>query len=309
MRPIAKEQSPIQFPLSFLLGTASHVRLLRILADDVVGPISSPEAARRTGLTEAGARRALDRLAKTGYIKRVGGGRSQQYELRRDELLSEDLRSLFRQERKRFEDLFSGIRSGFGELHEVRHAWAHQLPRGVGEPLEISFVSDAESLSWIKEEVRRRLLKVEEAFDLIIEIHGFTRADAPEPPDEESILLAGTPFKPKKAPGISSSTHRAREERALRMSQAIAELLDKNPSLIRRAIRHIERILRDDPGSAIHDLEEWRAILGSYSLERTREFLVAGSSRAERLRQSSPFFAVLTPTERDFVFQFTEAGE
>ncbi len=90
---------------------------------------------------------------------------------------------------------------------------------------------------------------------------------------------------------------------------AIAGLLDKNPSLIRRALRHIDRVLKDDPGSAAHDLEEWKAILGTYSLERTRDFLVAQSSRAERLRQSSPFFAVLTPPERDRVLELMESGE
>ena len=40
--------------------------------------------------------------------------------------------------------------------------------------------------------------------------------------------------------------------------------------------------------------------------ERLREFLVATTSRAQRLRQSSPFFAVLNPDERDEVLQRLE---
>lgn len=121
------------------------------------------------------------------------------------------------------------------------------------------------------------------------------------------MLLAGTPLRTGDAPPGTGRTHREREIRALRMSHAIAELLEKDPSLARRAVRHIERVLRDDPGTAGQALEEWKAILSSYSLQRIREFLVAQSSRAERLRQSSPFFAVLTPEERDFVFEFVEA--
>ena len=74
MRPIATEQNALRFPLNQLLGTQAHVRLLRILANEVVGPITTSDAAARAGLTEAGARRALVRLAKTGFVRRVGGG-------------------------------------------------------------------------------------------------------------------------------------------------------------------------------------------------------------------------------------------
>jgi hypothetical protein len=82
--------------------------------------------------------------------------------------------------------------------------------------------------------------------------------------------------------------------------------LDKNPSLTRRAIRHIERVLHEERGAATHDLQEWQAILSSYSLERLKEFLIAETSRAARLRQSSPFFAVLSAEERDRVLESLE---
>ena len=306
MRPISTEHSPIQFPLSHLLGTAANVRLLRVLAEEVVGPISPPEAAERAGLTEAGARRALSRLSKTGLVRRIGGGRSHQYALHEDDSLVKQISLLFTKERERFDELISGFRNCFEGLTEVRHAWLEALPNEFGKPMEVTFVTDPESISWLREEIRRRVLRIEETFDLIVEVHGYTRADAPASSPEDSILLSGIPFNPSRPERGEVRTHTQREARALRLSRAIAGLLEKNPSLIRRAIRHLERILVDDQGPATHDLEEWKALLTSYSIERTREFLVADSSRAERLRQSSPFFAVLSPSERDQVLDLLE---
>ena len=121
--------------------------------------------------------------------------------------------------------------------------------------------------------------------------------------------MADAPFFPSvgassQAPGLTS--HSDREQRALRLSQGIAILLDRDPSLTRRATGHLERALDEDQGAAAHDLREWHAILSQYSNERLREFLVSTTSRARRLRQSSPFFAVLNPDERDEILQFLE---
>ena len=68
MRPVATEDDVVKFPLNNLMGTGASVRLIRLLATEVSGPIGAPDAAEYTGLTEAGARRALKRLAKTGFV-------------------------------------------------------------------------------------------------------------------------------------------------------------------------------------------------------------------------------------------------
>jgi hypothetical protein len=57
--------------------------------------------------------------------------------------------------------------------------------------------------------------------------------------------------------------------------------------------------VREGQGTANSDIGEWRQLLEAYSPERLRELLVSKSSRADRLRRSSPFFAILTPDERD----------
>jgi DNA-binding Lrp family transcriptional regulator len=309
MRPIAKEQSPVQRPLNYVLGTAAHIRLLRILAVEVVGPISPPDAAERTGLTEAGARRALNRLAKTGFVRKVGGGRSRQYGLREGDPLVTQLILLFREEERRFDELISAIRSCFGGFRAVQQAWAENLPNEPGQPLVVGFLAGSAAVVAVKEEVQRRLLEVEREFDVMVEVRGFSRADAPSISDRWAVQLVGV-FSGRAGPrGGKPPTHQELEGRARGLSRAIAELLGKNPSLIRRALRHLERILAEDQGSAAHDLEEWRGILSNLSPERVREFIVSDTPRAERLRQSSPFFAVLTPEERDRVLDSLGADQ
>ena len=78
--------------------------------------------------------------------------------------------------------------------------------------------------------------------------------------------------------------------------------------MIQRAIRHTDRLLHDGQGMANSDISEWRQLLETYSAERLRDFLISRSSRADRLRKSLPFLAVLTPGERDRMFSLMEAG-
>ena len=306
MRPIATEQDVLRFPLNVLLGTQGQVRLLRILADEVVGPITAADAAERAGLTEAGARRALARLSKTGFVQRVGGGRSRQFELRMHDPVSERLVLLFRGESERYQALLASLRDALESLAEIRVAWLDAPPARPGEPLHIGMIGESGSLSWLGDEIRRRIGELERSFDVTIEVHGFSRADAPDIDWGETTLLAGVPSAETPAPSDVPTVHSDREQRALRLSKAVALLLNRDPSIVRRAIRHLELTLERDLGAAAHDLREWHAILSQYSIERLREFLVSTTSRAQRLRQSSPFFAVLTPNERDEVLQHLE---
>ena len=91
------------------------------------------------------------------------------------------------------------------------------------------------------------------------------------------------------------------------MSRGIADLIRSDPSLIRRATQHVTRLLHEGQGTANGDLVEWGQLLETYSPERMRDLLVSTTSRAERLRQSSPFFAVLTSSERDQLIAALEA--
>jgi hypothetical protein len=271
-----------------------------LLSEEVSGPVAAPEAAEQAGLTEAGARRALKRLARTGFVERLGGGRTQQYRFREEDPLARQLLDLFRAERDRYESLLSELRSLFAGFPEVALAWIDDPPVEVGKPLHLGIMASSNSLSYLNEELRRRIVGLEGLYDLTIEIHTFSRADLPEIDWGGARLLAGHPMtEPSEGSEGEVRSHAERVERSERMSRAIAELLDQDSSLRRRAERHLEYLLEHNQGSAGHDLREWRDILKHYSKQRLKDFLVSDTPRAQRLRQSSPFFAVLDSTERE----------
>ena len=70
-------------------------------------------------------------------------------------------------------------------------------------------------------------------------------------------------------------------------------MLEKDASLVRRAKNHIDRLLKENQGTATKDLLEWGGILDTYSIRRLVQFLTSGSERAQRLRQSNPFFPLI----------------
>jgi hypothetical protein len=193
------------------------------------------------------------------------------------------------------------MRETLERFREIEAAWIDEIPEDVGEPIDVNLLTSAASLTGLASEVRRRVVVLEEEFDVTIEIHPYTHADLPPMDWQAATLLAGLPPTEEQLGSQTVSTHADREERALRLSRAIATLLDRDSSLVSRAVRHIDTTLREDVGAASHDLREWKDILTSYSRERLTRFLVSDAPRAVRLRQSSPFFAVLTADQRDTV--------
>ena len=80
-------------------------------------------------------------------------------------------------------------------------------------------------------------------------------------------------------------------------SRQLAEAIEQDTSLVRRAIEHADRLLKADQGTANRDIREWSDILKMYSIQRLSRFLTSSSERANRLRQSNPFFAILNTDE------------
>jgi hypothetical protein len=170
----------------------------------------------------------------------------------------------------------------------------------MAEPVDVSAVAEGDAITWIHEELRSRLIELEKEFNLIIEVAVFTRADAPTP-ESDAVFLWGTDTSYKSVVRRRPQTHAEADQRSLLMAESVAELIQSDPSLIKRAVQHLNRLLQEGQGTASGDIAEWRQLLEAYSPERVRDLLVSTSSRAQRLRQSSPFFAVLTPGERDRV--------
>lgn len=299
MRPIGIQRSALRYPLDEIFGSAAHVRLIRVLVHDVETPLGVADAARFAGLTPAGARKALQRLEESGLVERVGSGRAQKWGLKRDQTIIQALRHLFSHEQRRYEELVARLQSAVA-LPEIRAAWIECLPLSMAEPVDVSAVAEGDAITWIHEELRSRLIELEKEFNLIIEVAVFTSADAPTP-ESDAVFLWGTDTSYKSVVRRRPQTHAEADQRSLLMAESVAELIQSDPSLIKRAVQHLNRLLQEGQGTASGDIAEWRQLLEAYSPERVRDLLVSTSSRAQRLRQSSPFFAVLTPGERDRV--------
>jgi predicted transcriptional regulator len=303
MRPVVSEQSYLRNPLNRLLGTEANVRLLRALTNETDEPLSAPDIAARSGLTIQWTRKALKRLFQSGFVLRVGGGRKHQYELNRSDKLVKAVLKLFQAEKNQYEELLSSVKEEIGKLSPYPHsAWVQEFPREYGEPLVIGLLHETRHLSNCIGQLRTALNRVERKFDLTIELSGYTKADIPRFGADEVTLLYGVmPFPEKYSREMHAKplTHKEKNQHMLELSRKLAEAIELDISLIRRAKEHVQRMLKKDHGSATKDIKEWRDILESYSIRRLSRFLTSNSERANRLRQSSPFFAILSTDEQN----------
>ncbi len=299
-----RPKSSVRHPLDYALGSAAQVKLLRVLLMHRTAPLSVSESARLAGLTAAGARRALDRLREAGFVRRMGGGHSSTYQVREDAVGMPALAQAFEEEQARYDRALAMLKDAVS-IPEVTAAWIEALPGGLSDPVHVSAVAAVRAVSWIQDELRARLVSFEHEFDLIVEVAAYTRADAPVP-RADAIMLWGVVPGSEMAGRPPAKSHSAAMRRELVMSSEIADIVRRDPTLVERARRHVVRLLTEEQGMARSDILEWRQLLESYSPDRVADLLESESSRAERLRQSSPFFAVLTSSERDAVLERIE---
>ncbi|MBW2635463.1 MAG: hypothetical protein JRE14_15370 [Deltaproteobacteria bacterium] len=302
MRPIVSEQDPLRYPLNELFGTRANVRLLRVMANEVEGPLTASEAAKRAGLTVPGAQKALGRLFRSGFISRVGGGRKYQYEIHSSDKLMPITLALFQAEKDRYEQLLAVIKKEVKDLKPHPHAaWIQTFPKEIGEPLTLGLLHETRSLSNCVRYFRIRLNQVENDYDLTIELEGYTKADIPDFKLDDFTLLYGVMPAldiPPRRQAEHQFTHREKNRQLIVLSHNLAKAIEKDTSLLRRAKDHIDCLLKEDQGMASRDLIEWRDILDLYSIQRLVRFLTSSSERANRLRQSNPFFAIINSDER-----------
>jgi predicted transcriptional regulator len=302
MRPIVSDQNSLSNPLNELLGKESHVRLLRVLANEVDGPLTAPDAAERAGLTIPGAHKALKRLLKSGFVVRVGGGRTHQYELRRSDILVKAVLKLYESEKNRFEDLLGAIKNQIEKLTPyARAVWIQNFPDEFGDPLIVGVLHETKFLANYIQQLQKNLYQIERKFDLTVEVNGYTLADLSNLKAGQVALLYGViPFSDRFSRNLSKTalTHEEKDQQLMKLALRLSEAIEHDTSLVRRAKEHIMSMLKSKQGSATKDIEEWRDILESYSIRRLSQFLISTSERANRLRQSNPIFAILNSDER-----------
>ncbi len=304
MRPPRESRSRFRFPFDGVLGSEANVRLMRVLLSDASGPVSVADAARMAGLSPAGARKALAALTEQGFVRRVGTGRAGMFGPAEEHPLTPYLGRLFQGEREHYDELLGSLRKVVS-IPEVSEAWVDEPL--LARTLQVGVVAEAPAIGWIGPELRTRLLPIERRHDVIVEVDTYTRADSPRRPTTATALWGSDAREVDERPHAHHNRG-AGEERSRSMATAIADMIADDPSLTRRAVQYLNMLLREDQGTATDDINEWRQLLETYSSERLRELLVARTSRAERLRRSSPFFAVLTPEERDRIARRVEGS-
>jgi len=302
VRPIVSKQDALRYPLNELLGTRAHVRLLRVMANEVDGPLTVSDVAKRAGLTLPGAQKALGRLFRSGFISRVGGGRNHQYEIRRLDRLMQITVELFQAEKDQYEQLITAIKKRIKNLTPQPTAvWILKFPEDIGDPLTLGLLHETRHVTDSVRQLRTELNQVESDFDLTVELEGFTKADIPDVKFDDVIILYGVLPSPESRARHRTKTpltHGEKDQRLYVLSRKLGKAIEQDTSLIRRAREHIDRLLGEGQGTATRDLVEWRTILDTYPIQRLSRFFTSSSERANRLRQSNPFFAVLNPDER-----------
>jgi DNA-binding Lrp family transcriptional regulator len=272
------------------------------MANEVNGPLSASDAAKRAGLTVPGAQKALGKLFRSGFVSRVGGGRKHQYEIRYTERLVQVALELFQAEKDRYEQLLSTIKKEINNLKPYpRAAWIQEFPKEIGKPLTLGMLHETRHLTNCIRKLRTQLNQVEKVFDLTIEVEGYTKADISDLRFEDFTPLYGVlPSSDSHIRQVMKNplTHMERDRRLLELSRKLAETIQQDTSLVRRAIEHLDRLIKEGQGTATRDIKEWRDILEMYSIQRLSRFLTSSSERANRLRQSNPFFAILNPEEQ-----------
>jgi hypothetical protein len=78
----------------------------------------------------------------------------------------------------------------------------------------------------------------------------------------------------------------------------IAQRLDRDPSLPRRARSWLVHRLHDASDREVEELNEWVRLLDTASIPRLQYVLRDAGERSTRLRQSNPFVPILTEAER-----------
>lgn len=314
-----QRQSALRTPLSAVLGTETHVRVIRALGE-IGSPIGLADLARHIKMDKSGVWRATGVLEQLGVIETVGIGSQQRLQLRKAYPLHKHLIGLFRAERVRFEKLLSALREVTNCLRPMpKSIWIEgQAAKGTDQPgdsIIIGLIAPSSEAGRLGEALASRVVPIEQQHDVGIEIRSLTMADlAVLDPGETSsfndvILLSGVPPFALRAGALRRTSgrvgkvisHKHRDEQSLALGHAIASRIAKDPTIARRARRFLGKRLATASPREARELEEWARILQTFSTPRLQKLLTDQSERATRLRQSSPFVQALSASERSEV--------
>jgi len=181
----SQTQSHLRHPLTALLGSVGHVRVLRALASDKA-PQSAPQLAAAAGLTPQGTRGVLDALVRQRLVKAHGSGRTQLYQLNAAHPLASSLAALFRDEQSRWDGLMSSIRDVLDRHDAVSAAWLYgSVARGqdaADSDVDIALLVRSQAAA---DQVREALMPLEDAQQIRISVTALTAKDLAALPEDD----------------------------------------------------------------------------------------------------------------------------
>ena len=308
MRPIKDHDSALKNSLNEILGYQANVRLLRCLIE-AQEAMSHSELVDRTGLSLPGIHKVVPRMVETGIIQYTGSGKSQQIEFRNTHPLAPAIQELFKEEQEYYDSLIENLKEAMKQLEtKPKSAWIFgKVAQGsdeYGDPIRIALLGDVKSIDNITDQFRDRLRdsSIEKEFDVTIDINGVTLADIATVNVKDLILLWGPDpqhyLNSSKNERAGQRSHQSLDHQSLIDSKAWTELLKTYPEIIQRTIKYLKDRIPQISSGEKKELQEWKHILESMSLQRLKKFLESDSERSTRLRQSLPFWPVLKDNER-----------
>jgi hypothetical protein len=221
--------------------------------------------------------------------------------------------NLFSTETQHFKDLLDTMRLIMYNLKEQpQSAWIFgRTAEGkdeYGDPVQIAVLGKLKTVDSLTGEFREKLIqdKVESNFDVTIDIRGVTVADLETKPtltEEGMIHLWGIDPKeylnPQRDESDSVKSHKDHDERSLKESKIWTELLKSNPEIIPRTLSFLDKQFDKTPTGEKLELLQWKNLLENSSFQRLKKFMESDSEKAVRLRQSLPFWQVLTENEKN----------
>ena len=139
----------LRFPLTRLLASAGHVRVLRALLSHG-GAQSAAQLASDCAMTARGVRNTLDALAAQGAVKVLGPASSRLFAPELNQPLVSALAQPFEAERQHWRQLQEQLHDGLAAEKHVRSAWLYgSVARATDEPrsdMDVALVLDEDSL-------------------------------------------------------------------------------------------------------------------------------------------------------------------
>lgn len=287
--------SGIQRAWDRILGTKSHVRVLRVL-EQTRESMAVRELGRRAGEHLRAVQLAVQRLVEAGVVERVGTGTQQHVRLNERHPLTPGLQQLFGVESWRFERLVDQLRS-LAKKHasQATAVWMREGAAPDGIDMEINLLAPSDKIDSLTDAFREAVADLVRREDVSVEVRGWTRPDleamgpAAWSAGSQAILLQGI-LREKLELGLPTAprSHATADETLRHRAKRVASMLGRRPELVRQASSEVRKRMTTAPPPLVKTLREWQQVLDGMSIPRLQRWLVGRSERANRLRQSMP---------------------